>query len=672
MTSDHRALLLIALALALPACTAGVDAASPAGTSTPPPTASVSPTAGPASRGDGSSFRMARYRLPFPVQREVAVASGTDVLLAGGLDASGDSTAGVSSLDPATGKVVWLGSMSSPFHDAAGAMIGGRLFVFGGGASAGSDLVRTFDPAGRTASVAGHLPVPLSDLAAASVGNTVYLVGGYDGSLPRPEIYATTDGRRFQRVGTLPRGLRYPAVTAVGSTLVIAGGQAATGPVDTVLGFDTAAGTTTRLGRLPAPTAGATAFTVGSLAYVAGGRDALGRAVDTVTSVDPATREVRARGHLPHPVSDAAAVATAAGALILGGARDAATAEVMTAATAAPRGRASSTTPSPNVYGAMTDPRLAPQVASVKPLVYVPNNGSNTVTVIDPSTYRIVRTFAVGVGPQHVTPSWDLRHLYVGNTYSNTLTQIDPRSGRPTRTIPVPDPYNLYFTPDGSLAIDVAERLQRLILFDPVTWRQVGSVPIPWAGADHLDFSPNGRYLMLSTEFSGQVVKVSVPRMKVVGTVHVGGLPVDVKLSPDGSVFFVANQGRSGVSVIDPVSMRETDFIPTGSGAHGLCVSRDTTELYVSNRLAGTISVIDFATLRVIHTWHVGGSPDMMQVSADGRELWVSNRYDATVSVVSTSTGKVLHTIAVGANPHGLTLFPQPGRYSIGHNGVYR
>jgi YVTN family beta-propeller protein len=302
----------------------------------------------------------------------------------------------------------------------------------------------------------------------------------------------------------------------------------------------------------------------------------------------------------------------------------------------------------------------------------VPNNGSNTVTVIDPSTYRIVRTFAVGLGPQHVTPSWDLRHLYVGNTYSDTLTQIDPKSGRPTRTIPVPDPYNLYFTPDGSLAIDVAERLRMLIFFDPHTWRRVGSVQIPWAGADHLDFSADGSYLLVSTEFSGQVVKVSVPRMKVVGMVHVGGLPVDVKLTPDGSTFLVANQGRSGVSVVDPVAMRETDFIPTGSGAHGFCVSRDTTELYVSNRLAGTISVIDFATLRVIHTWHVGGSPDMLQVSADGRELWVSNRYDATVSVVSTSSGNVLHTIAVGANPHGLTLFPQPGRYSIGHNGVYR
>jgi YVTN family beta-propeller protein len=101
-------------------------------------------------------------------------------------------------------------------------------------------------------------------------------------------------------------------------------------------------------------------------------------------------------------------------------------------------------------------------------------------------------------------------------------------------------------------------------------------------------------------------------------------------------------------------------------------VSRNTKELYVSNRLAGTISVLDFATGRVLHTWNVGGSPDMMQVSSDGKLLWISNRYDGTVSVVSTRSGRVVHTIRVGASPHGLTLFPQPGRFSIGHNGVYR
>jgi YVTN family beta-propeller protein len=326
----------------------------------------------------------------------------------------------------------------------------------------------------------------------------------------------------------------------------------------------------------------------------------------------------------------------------------------------------------PNVYAAISTRPLRPRVASIPPRVYVPNNYSNTVDVIDPKTFRIMRSFSVGIAPQHVTPSWDLRHLYVGNTYSNTLTVIDPRTARPIRTIPLPDPYNLYFTPNGRLAIDVAERLQTLFFYDPHTWRPRGSVRIPWSGPDHLDFSRNGRYLLISTEFAGEIVKVNIPERRVVGSVHVGGSPVDVKLAADGSVFYVANQIRGGVSILDPHAMKEIGFIPTGTGAHGFCVSRDGTELYVSNRLGGTISVIRFATNRVVATWRVGGSPDMLQVSADGRFLWVSNRYDASVSVISTRTGRVLHTIAVGNEPHGITLFPQPGRFSIGHNGVYR
>jgi YVTN family beta-propeller protein len=324
------------------------------------------------------------------------------------------------------------------------------------------------------------------------------------------------------------------------------------------------------------------------------------------------------------------------------------------------------------VYAGITNERLNPRVRRDPVRVYVPNNHSNSVDVIDPRTYRVVRRIAVGDGPQHVTPSWNMRYLYVGDTYGNALTVLDPRHSRVVRTIRIPDPYNLYFTPDGSAAIDVAERLSTLFFYDPTTWKLLGSVRIPWSGPDHLDFSADGRYLLISTEFDGHVVKVDTRRMRVVGSLAVGGLPVDVKLSPDGSSFYVANQGRSGVSVIDPRRMRETDFIHTGAGAHGMCVSRDARFLYVSNRLAGTISVLRFASNRVVHTWNVGGSPDMLQVSADGRELWASNRYDATVSVIRTRTGTVIHTIPVGDSPHGLTLFPQPGRYSLGHNGVYR
>ena len=315
---------------------------------------------------------------------------------------------------------------------------------------------------------------------------------------------------------------------------------------------------------------------------------------------------------------------------------------------------------------------MSSAVTGVPTRVYVPNSRSGTVDVIDPRTYKVIAHYRTGVAQHHVTPSWDLRHLYVDDIYANALTVIDPKSGKPTGKIPVTDPYNVYFTPGGSTAIVVAERYQRLDFRDPRTWKTTRSVAIPVAGPDHLDFSPDGRFLMISCEYSGYVCKVDVTKGKVVGRVKVGGLPVDVKLSPDGRFFYVANQGTNGVSIVDPIPMRQVRFLHTGRGTHGLAVSRDSQALYASNRLNGTISVISFQKLAVIATWRVGGSPDMMQVSADGRRLWTSNRFNRSVSVIDTTTGRLLHTITVGSNPHGLALFPQPGRFCIGHNGVYR
>jgi len=325
-----------------------------------------------------------------------------------------------------------------------------------------------------------------------------------------------------------------------------------------------------------------------------------------------------------------------------------------------------------DLYAAISSNRLSPAVASFPERVYVPNSRSGTVSVIDPATDRVIATLVVGGKPHHVTPSWDLRTLYVDNSGNGTLDQIDPRTGKLTRILHLPSPYNLYFTPDGTKAIVVAEYQRRMVFYDRRTWKLLRSVSIPWPGVDHMDFSADGRYLLVSCEYSGVVVKVSTTTMAVMGTIRVGGLPIDVKISPDGKVFYVANQGLGGVSVIDPDRMKQIAFIRTGSGAHGMAVSRDTRSLYVSNRLAGTISVIGFATRRVVATWHVGGSPDMLQVSPNGQELWMSNRFGTTVSVVSTTTGRGIHTIAVGFQPHGLAYFPQPGRFSLGHNGVYR
>ncbi len=311
-------------------------------------------------------------------------------------------------------------------------------------------------------------------------------------------------------------------------------------------------------------------------------------------------------------------------------------------------------------------------------LVYVPNSESNTVTVISQKTFKVVGQFPTGALPQHVTPSYDLRTLYVDNDAGDSLTPINPRTARPGRPIPVQDPYNLYFTPDGRYAIVVAERLARLEFLNPDTMRIAYSLPVPTClGVDHMDFSPGGRYAFASCEFAGRMIEIDLYRRRVIRSLVLAGgnsSPQDVKLSPDGRTLYTADQAGGGVWEINPSIFKVEGFLRTGAGAHGLYPSRDATELYVSNRAAGSVSVVSFKTRQVIATWQIPppASPDMGGVSADGGTLWLSGRYNAEVYAIDTRTGGLRARIPVGDGPHGLCVWPQPGRYSLGHTGIMR
>ena len=337
--------------------------------------------------------------------------------------------------------------------------------------------------------------------------------------------------------------------------------------------------------------------------------------------------------------------------------------------------------PSPatgNIYGADAPGDLSPVVRQDPALVYVPNSLSNTVTVISQRTLKVTGTFATGALPQHVTPSYDLKTLYVDNDLGNSLTPINPRTGAPGAPIPVEDPYNLYFTPNGRYAIVVAERLQRLDFRDPHTMRLIDSLSVPMCrGVDHMDFSADGRYAFASCEFSERMIEVDLQSLRVIHTLVLPyGLasPQDVKLSPDGRTLYTADMASGGVWEIDPYTFRVTGFLHTGAGAHGLYPSRDASVMYVSNRTAGTISLVSFKTRRVIATWQLPlpASPDMGGVSADGNTLWLSGRYNAEVYAIDTHTGRLRARIPVGEGPHGLCVWPQPGGYSLGHTGIMR
>jgi DNA-binding beta-propeller fold protein YncE len=343
-----------------------------------------------------------------------------------------------------------------------------------------------------------------------------------------------------------------------------------------------------------------------------------------------------------------------------------------------------------NVYSEAGAGHLSPAVSSALERVYVPEIGANRVDVIDPATFSVVDQFGAGRKPQHIVPSWDLKTLWVagsGRRHSRgSLTPIDPISGKPGATVRVPDAYNMYFSPDGKSAIVVAEGFKRLEFRDPQTMALKSVLSVPQCrGINHADFSIDGRYAIFTCEFEGSLVKIDTEVPKVLGVLNLSnrGMPQDIRLSPDGKVFYVADMMADGVFLIDGDTFSEIGFVATGIAAHGLYPSRDGTELYVSNRGShqvhgpshgpGSVSVIDFSTHLVKVTWFIpaGGSPDMGNVSADGKLLWLSGRFDNVVYAIDTSTGEV-KTIKVGREPHGLTVWPQPGRYSLGHTGNMR
>ncbi len=435
------------------------------------------------------------------------------------------------------------------------------------------------------------------------------------------------------------------------------------------------------------------------------------------------------------PAAGAAAVLLGGAVLVAGVQRNPASAQ---AAPAAASASAASTPAAPvaavvtvagmppvvdprNLYSETAAGKVSPALAGDLVRIYVPNLRSNDVYVVDPEAMKVVDRFKVGIGPQHIVPSWDLRTLWVTNNAEGrtdgSLTPIDPKTGKPGKAVMVDDPYNMYYTPDGKSAIVVAEARKRLDFLDPKTMTAQYSIAVPGCpGVNHADFSIDGRFAIFTCEFAGTLVKIDLAERKVMGYLKLSmpatrfketpgaprtapgqvwepgeqelctvtkGMPQDIRSSPDGKRFYIADMHADGVHIVDGASFTKVGFIQTSLGAHGLYPSRDGKQLYVANRGShkiggsrlgnGGVTVIDFATEKVVARWAVpgGGSPDMGNVSADGKYLWLAARYDDVIYRFDTRNGDVKQ-IKVGAEPHGLTVWPQPGRYSLGHTGNLR
>ena len=540
-----------------------------------PPTGSASPTstaASPAASASQLRIVPAGYRLPAPVQRAVAVSFGGSVYIAGGLDATGNSAAGVFRLNPANGRISSIGSLPQAFHDGAGAVIGRSLFVFGGGAAQSSATVQAIDlPTGRSR-VAGTLPSPLSDLAAATVGSTVYVLGGWNGARPQPTVWATSNGTAFRRVGALPVGLRYPAVATSGTDLLVAGGVLAGGGESrTVYRFDTTTGRTSILARLPAPVGHAMAFVESGVLYVVGGRNPSDAALSSVTEIVLADGTPTAGPPLAHPLADAAIAAAGAGQLLIGGFDTTTLAQVVR----------SEAVPSDSVaVGPIGDasPSVTP-VSHQRPfagLLLIADRGNDRLLVVDRHR-RVVWRYP---SPSHPAPTMPFyfpddafwvhggHAILVNEEENNVIAEIAYPSGRTIWTYGHPrvpgssagylhQPDDAYPYPFGRDAVVVADAKNcRLLFFGPAgrARRQIGVTGDCAAGLPRTVGYPNASTPLangdlLTTELYGGVVARIGASGSVVWQHRIAGLgvPSDPQPLPDGSILAVDYARPGGI-----------------------------------------------------------------------------------------------------------------------------
>ncbi|MGE5227257.1 MAG: PQQ-binding-like beta-propeller repeat protein [Planctomycetaceae bacterium] len=572
-----RTPVLVAAVLTLAACTSAPSAdGSATGTGTTS-SSSSGPSSSPAAATVLKVVR-APYHLPAPVQRAVAVTDGARIVIAGGLDAAGSSTGGVFALTPSNGHLRSLGTVPQVFHDAAGALLGRNLFVFGGGVTTTSDAVQAFDLSTGRGRVAGHLPTPLSDLAAVTVDGKAYLVGGWDGTTPQATVWSKKDGRSFKKVAMLPVGVRYPAVAAVGSTLVIAGGLLANGgetaAVETV---DTATGKVAKLGMLPHPVGHAMAFAMNGIVYVAGGQDDLGNPQSSVWAIDPAAGTIAKAASLPIPLSDAAVAQVPDGtATIVGGfitqTTDAVLDTRLVSATVAPTPAAAGSTDAaaPPASGPSTpyaqDLGKAGAARPFGGLLLIADRGNDRLLVVTPKGHIVWQY------PSPSLPAPPFRFYFPDDAFwvhgghaillneeeNDVLAEIAYPSGRTLWTYGHPgapgsangyvhQPDDLYPYPGGGLVVADAMNC-RILFFGPSghPTRQIGRTGDCTPGLPTTVGYPNGGTPLpngdlLISEINGSRVSRVTSSGKVVWSTTVPGLstPSDPQVLPNGSILVV-------------------------------------------------------------------------------------------------------------------------------------
>lgn len=327
------------------------------------------------------------------------------------------------------------------------------------------------------------------------------------------------------------------------------------------------------------------------------------------------------------------------------------------------------------------------QAAEAK--VYVADEGSNTVSIIDTTSLKTIGRVAVGQGPHNVQLAPDGKLLWVTNngepakktaktpdakmsksggmnmdsTAPGAVWAIDTATDKVVAKVPVGmHPAHVVVTPDGRHAYVANGGDDSVSVVDIAAQSVVATITVG-AGPHGLRISPDGKQAWVANLKGGTVSVIDTESRKQIAQIAVGKGTAQVGFTPDGRFGFVSLSGENQVALIDPVSRKVIGKVAVGTVPIQVYATPDSKLVLVANqgspkKPGTTVSFIDVAGLKVVATITTGAGAHGVVIDRDGRRADVTNTYANTVSVIDIRGRKVIATVPVGKGPNGISMAP--------------
>lgn len=302
--------------------------------------------------------------------------------------------------------------------------------------------------------------------------------------------------------------------------------------------------------------------------------------------------------------------------------------------------------------------------AAAAATLYVTNTKSNSVSIIDTTTFDVTGTIALGPGkPNRIAVHPDGKTAWVIYDKSHDLGVIDLEAKKLAKRVKIGgNPYNLTFAPDGKTlyVLDWASETSGddVIIYDLASEKIEAKIEVSTWPA-HAIFSRDARYLYVSGETAGDLTVIDTKtRTTVTRIVHGGGDAMGLALSPDGKTLYAGAGENKQVVKIDTATNKVTGTISVPGILHETTLTLDGKYLYTTLRKANKVVVISTADDKIVATIPQRAYPDLVVMEPTGKYAFVTNRYADHVAVIDVAAHKQVRVIPVGKAPHGMWLRP--------------